>query len=26
MSLQTKDKEDFMLESGIKNTGLNNLI
>jgi len=26
MNLQTKDKEDFMLESGIKNTGLNNLI
>ena len=26
MSLQTKDREDFMIESGIKNTGLNNLI
>ena len=26
MRLQTKDREDFMLESGIKNTGLNNLI
>jgi len=26
MSLQQKDKEEFMLESGIKNTGLNNLI
>ena len=26
MSLQKKDREDFMQESGIKNTGLNNLI
>ena len=26
MSLQTKDRESFMLESGIKNTSLNNLI
>tara|TARA_B110000438_G_scaffold218498_1_gene211364 strand:- start:1864 stop:2937 length:1074 start_codon:yes stop_codon:yes gene_type:complete len=26
MSLQIKDREEFMLESGIKNTGLNNLI
>ena len=26
MGLQEKDREDFMLESGIKNTGLNNLI
>ena len=26
MSLQTKDQKEFMLESGIKNTGLNNLI
>ena len=26
MSLQIKDREDFMHESGIKNTGLNNLI
>ena len=26
MNLQKKDQEDFMLESGIKNTGLNNLI
>ena len=26
MSLQKKDREEFMLESGIKNTGLNNLI
>ena len=26
MSLQTKDREEFMIESGIKNTGLNNLI
>ena len=26
MGLQSKDREDFMLESGIKNTGLNNLI
>ena len=26
MALQKKDREDFMLESGIKNTGLNNLI
>jgi hypothetical protein len=26
MNLQTKDRKDFMLESGIKNTGLNNLI
>jgi len=26
MSLQTKDRKDFMFESGIKNTGLNNLI
>jgi len=26
MSLQTKDRAEFMLESGIKNTGLNNLI
>ena len=26
MGLQKKDREDFMLESGIKNTGLNNLI
>ncbi len=26
MNLQTKDREDFMFESGIKNTGLNNLI
>jgi len=26
MSLQEKDREEFMLESGIKNTGLNNLI
>ena len=26
MSLQVKDRKDFMLESGIKNTGLNNLI
>jgi GTP-binding protein YchF len=26
MSLQKKDREDFMTESGIKNTGLNNLI
>ena len=26
MNLQTKDRESFMLESGIKNTGLNNLI
>ena len=26
MSLQTKDRKDFMLESGIKNTSLNNLI
>ena len=26
MNLQAKDKEDFMFESGIKNTGLNNLI
>jgi len=26
MGLQKKDREDFMAESGIKNTGLNNLI
>jgi len=26
MNLQKKDREDFMLESGIKNTSLNNLI
>ena len=26
MGLQKKDREDFMIESGIKNTGLNNLI
>ena len=26
MNLQTKDRKDFMLESGIKKTGLNNLI
>ena len=26
MNLQTKDRENFMFESGIKNTGLNNLI
>ena len=26
MSLEKKDREDFMFESGIKNTGLNNLI
>jgi len=26
MSLQTKDRKDFMFESGIKNTSLNNLI
>ena len=26
MNLQAKDKKDFMFESGIKNTGLNNLI
>ena len=26
MSLQTKDRRDFMLESGIKSTGLDNLI
>ena len=26
MNLQKKDREDFMAESGIKNTGLNNLI
>jgi len=26
MSLQAKDRKEFMLESGIKNTGLNNLI
>ena len=26
MNLQTKNREDFMFESGIKNTGLNNLI
>ena len=26
MNLQAKDRKDFMLESGIKNTGLNNLI
>ena len=26
MGLNKKDREDFMLESGIKNTGLNNLI
>ena len=26
MSLQTKDRKDFMFESGINNTGLNNLI
>ena len=26
MGLQSKDREEFMLESGIKNTGLNNLI
>jgi len=26
MNLQTKDREDLMLESGIKSTGLNNLI
>ena len=26
MNLQAKDREDFMFESGIKNTGLNNLI
>ena len=26
MSLQTKDRKDFMFETGIKNTGLNNLI
>ena len=26
MNLQKKDQEDFMFESGIKNTGLNNLI
>ena len=26
MNLQAKDKEDFMFESGIKNTGLKNLI
>ena len=26
MSLQTKDRESFILESGIKNTSLNNLI
>ena len=25
MNLQTKDRKDFMLESGIENTGLNNL-
>ena len=26
MSLQTKDRKDFMIQSGIKNTGLDNLI
>ena len=26
MNLQTKERKDFMLETGIKNTGLNNLI
>jgi len=26
MGLQEKDREEFMLESGIKNTGLNNLV
>lgn len=26
MSLQVKDRKDFMLQAGIKNTGLNNLI
>ena len=26
MGLQSRDREEFMLESGIKNTGLNNLI
>ena len=26
MNLQTKDRNNFMLQSGIKNTGLNNLI
>ena len=26
MNLQKKEREEFMLESGIKNTGLNNLI
>ena len=26
MGLQSKDREEFMIESGIKNTGLNNLI
>jgi GTP-binding protein YchF len=26
MNLEVKDREDFMVESGIKNTGLNNLI
>ena len=26
MNLQTKDRKDFMAESGIKNTGLDNLI
>ena len=26
MNLKAKDRKDFMLESGIKNTGLNNLI
>ena len=26
MGLQKKDRDDFMIESGIKNTGLNNLI
>jgi len=26
MNLQTKERKEFMLESGIKNTGLNNLI
>jgi len=26
MSLQSKDREEFMIESGIKSTGLNNLI
>ena len=26
MSLQAKDRKDFMFESGIKSTGLDNLI